>query len=72
MHDPFVIEFLEMKEDPALQEKELESAILTHIEDFLLKLGRRFAFAWRQKRFTLEGDHFYPDLVFYNIRLVAM
>lgn len=67
VHDPFVLEFLDIKEDPALQEKELESAILTHIEDFLLELGRGFAFVGRQKRFTLEGDHFYPDLVFYNI-----
>lgn len=67
VHDPFVLEFLDMKEDPALQEKELESAILTHIEDFLLELGRGFAFVGRQKRFTLDGDHFYPDLVFYNI-----
>ncbi len=67
VHDPFVLEFLNVKEDPALQEAELESAILTHIEDFLLELGRGFAFVGRQKRFTLEGDHFYPDLVFYNI-----
>lgn len=67
VHDPFVLEFLGLKEDPALQEKELETAILTHIEDFLLELGRGFAFVGRQKRFTLEGDHFYPDLVFYNI-----
>lgn len=67
VHDPFVLEFLDMKEDPALQEQELENAILTHIEDFLLELGRGFAFVGRQKRFTLDGDHFYPDLVFYNI-----
>ena len=67
VHDPFVLEFLDMKEDRGLQEKELESAILTHIQDFLLELGRGFAFVGRQKGFTLEGDHFYPDLVFYNI-----
>lgn len=67
IHDPFVLEFLDIKEDPSLQEKELEAAILTHIEDFLLELGRGFAFVGRQKRFTLENDHFYPDLVFYNI-----
>ena len=65
--DPLVLEFLDLREDPALQEKELESAILTHIEDFLLELGRGFAFMGRQKRFTLDGDHFYPDLVFYNV-----
>lgn len=68
VHDPFVLEFLELPEDSALQESELENAILTHIEDFLLELGRGFAFVGRQKRFTLDGDHFYPDLVFYNIR----
>lgn len=67
VHDPFVLEFLDLKEDTSLQEQELESAILTHIEDFLLELGRGFAFVGRQKRFTLGGDHFYPDLVFYNI-----
>lgn len=67
VHDPFVLEFLDLREDPALQEKELESAILTHMEDFLLELGRGFAFMGRQKRFTLDGDHFYPDLVFYNV-----
>lgn len=67
VHDPFVLEFLDLREDPALQEKELESAILSHIEDFLLELGRGFAFMGRQKRFTLDGDHFYPDLVFYNV-----
>lgn len=67
VHDPFVLEFLDLREAPALQEKELESAILTHIEDFLLELGRGFAFMGRQKRFTLDGDHFYPDLVFYNV-----
>ncbi|MDE6229740.1 MAG: PDDEXK nuclease domain-containing protein [Muribaculaceae bacterium] len=67
VHDPFVLEFLDLKEDTALQESELEAAILTHIEDFLLELGRGFAFVGRQKRFTLDGDHFYPDLIFYNI-----
>ncbi len=67
VHDPFVLEFLDLREDPALQEKELESAILTHMEDFLLELGRGFAFMGRQKRFTLDGDHIYPDLVFYNV-----
>lgn len=63
-----MLEFLDMKENPTLQEKELESAILTHIEDFLLEFGRGFAFLGRQRRFTLEGDHLYPDLAFYNIR----
>lgn len=68
VHDPFVLEFLNLPEDSSLHESELEDAILTHMEDFLLELGRGFAFVGRQKRFTLDGDHFYPDLVFYNIR----
>lgn len=68
VHDPFVLEFLDLPENSAIQENDLEDAILTHIEDFLLELGRGFAFVGRQKRFTLDGDHFYPDLVFYNIR----
>lgn len=67
VHDPFILEFLDLKPDAALQESELESAILSHIEQFLLELGRGFAFMGRQKRITIDGQHFYPDLVFYNI-----
>lgn len=67
VHDPFILEFLDVKPDPALLESELESAIISHIEQFLLELGRGFAFLGRQKRITIDGQHFYPDLVFYNI-----
>ena len=67
VHDPFILEFLDLKPDTALHESELESAILSHIEQFLLELGRGFAFMGRQKRITIDGQHFYPDLVFYNI-----
>ena len=67
VHDPFILEFLDVKPNPALLESELESAIISHIEQFLLELGRGFAFLGRQKRITIDGQHFYPDLVFYNI-----
>lgn len=67
VHDPFILEFLDVKPDSALQESELENAIISHLEDFMLELGRGFAFVGRQKRITLDGQHFYPDLVFYNI-----
>lgn len=67
VHDPFILEFLDVKPDPALLESELESAIISHIEQFLLELGRGFAFLGRQKRITIDGQHFYSDLVFYNI-----
>lgn len=67
VHDPFILEFLDIKPDSALQESELESAIISHLEQFMLELGRGFAFVGRQKRITIDGQHFYPDLVFYNI-----
>ena len=66
IHDPFVLEFLDLKDGVRL-ESELEDAIIKHLEHFLLELGRGFAFVGRQKRITLDGQHFYPDLVFYNV-----
>ncbi|HAB40955.1 MAG TPA: DUF1016 domain-containing protein [Porphyromonadaceae bacterium] len=66
VHDPFVLEFLGAKEDIEWRESELESALISHLEEFLLELGRGFAFIGRQKRITIDGQHFYPDLVFYN------
>lgn len=64
--DPFVLEFLELKENPTAQERDLEQAIIDRLEEFLLEMGKGFCFVARQKRLTLEGDHFYVDLVFYN------
>ncbi len=67
VHDPFILEFVGAKEDVIWQESELESALISHLEEFLLELGRGFAFMGRQKRITIDGQHFYPDLVFYNV-----
>lgn len=64
--DPYVLEFLGLPQSNALYEKELESALLEHLQKFLLELGKGFSFVARQKRITLDGDHFYIDLVFYN------
>jgi predicted nuclease of restriction endonuclease-like (RecB) superfamily len=64
--DPIVIEFLGLPESPKLVETDLETALLNNLQTFLLELGRGFAFVARQKRLTLEGDHFYIDLVFYH------
>lgn len=64
VHDPFVLEFIGAKEDVIWQESELESALISHLEEFLLELGRGFAFMGRQKRITIDGLPFYPDLVF--------
>lgn len=67
VHDPFILEFIGAKEDVIWRESELESALISHLEEFLLELGRGFAFMGRQKRITIDGQHFYPDLVFYNV-----
>ena len=64
--DPLVIEFLGLPESPRLVESELEQALLDNLQHFLLELGKGFAFVARQERITLDGDHFYIDLVFYH------
>ena len=66
LKDPFVLEVLGLDERSHWRERDLEQAIIDRIEGFLLELGKGFCFVARQKRVTLEGDHFYVDLVFYN------
>lgn len=66
IHDPFILEFVGAREDTEWKESELENALISHLQEFLLELGRGFAFVGRQKRITIDGDSFYPDLVFYN------
>jgi len=64
--NPLVLEFLGLKEDSAYSENELETAIISKIEHFLMELGKGFLFQGRQVRFTFEEEHFFVDLVFYN------
>jgi predicted nuclease of restriction endonuclease-like (RecB) superfamily len=64
--DPVVMEFLGLPESPGLVETDLEQALIDNLQTFLLELGKGFAFLARQERLTLEGDHFYVDLVFYH------
>ncbi|WP_317132516.1 PDDEXK nuclease domain-containing protein [Pseudobacter ginsenosidimutans] len=64
--DPMFLEFLGLKREASYYEKDLESAIITHLQDFLLELGNGFSFVARQKRIHIEGDEFFVDLVFYN------
>ena len=64
--DPFVLEFLDIKENTNYLESDLEKNILEHLKEFLLELGKGFAFVGNQARITIDTDHFYPDLVFYN------
>ncbi len=64
--DPMVLEFLGLKKEATYYEKDIEGAIITHLQDFLLELGNGFSFVARQKRIHLDGDDFFVDLVFYN------
>lgn len=64
--DPMVLEFLGLKREAAYYEHDLETALITHLQDFLLELGNGFSFVARQKRIHIDGDEFFVDLVFYN------
>jgi predicted nuclease of restriction endonuclease-like (RecB) superfamily len=67
--DPYVLEFLDLGERPGLQETMLEGAIIVRLQEFMLELGKGFAFVGRQYRISTETKHFYVDLVFYNFIL---
>jgi len=64
--DPYVLEFLDLKESRNFLEKDLEHALIDKLQAFLLELGKGFSFVARQRRITVDGDHYYIDLVFYN------
>lgn len=64
--DPMYLEFLGLKREAEYYEKDVESALITHLQEFLLELGNGFTFVARQKRVLLEDDEFFADLVFYN------
>lgn len=64
--DPLVMPFLGFKKDQKFIESDIEDAIVNKLQEFLLELGKGFAFVARQQRITVGGDNFYIDLVFYN------
>ena len=66
IRDPYVLEFLGLSPNNDFYESDLEEALITHLQKFLLELGRGFSFVARQKRITFDGRHFRIDLVFYN------
>jgi len=69
IRDPYVLEFLDLKDYPALRESAVEQAIIENLQAFLLELGKGFSFVARQKRMRFEDEDFYVDLVFYNYLL---
>jgi len=64
--DPMILEFLGLKRQTAYYEKDFESALISHLQEFLLEMGNGFSFVARQKRLLVEDDEFFADLVFYN------
>jgi len=64
--DPIVLEFLGLEKKASYYEKDLEGAIISNLQEFLLELGNGFSFVSRQKRIHIDGDDFFVDLVFYN------
>lgn len=64
--DPYVLEFLGLKEESSYSETELETRIIDHLQEFLMEMGKGFTFVGRQVRFTFDEDHFRVDLVLYN------
>ncbi len=71
LKDPYVFEFLGIPQNKPMLEKDLEKALITKIENFLLELGRGFMFVGSQQRITLGNVHYYVDMVFYNKILKA-
>ncbi|MCC6561975.1 MAG: DUF1016 family protein [Xanthomonadales bacterium] len=66
LKDPYILEFLDLPEQPSPSERQLEDALVVRLRDFLMELGRGFSFVGRQFRISTETAHFYIDLVFYN------
>lgn len=64
--NPYILEFLDLKEEIEYSESDLEQAIINHLQTFLLELGRGFCFEARQKRITFDNTHYRIDLVFYH------
>jgi len=67
--DPYILEFLNLKEYPALRENDIEKSLINNLQEFLMELGNGFCFVDRQKRMRFEDEDFYVDLVFYNCKI---
>ena len=66
IRQPFTFEFLGLKAQEIIDEQDLENALITHLQEFILELGKGFCFEARQKRIIIDDEYYYPDLVFYN------
>lgn len=66
IRQPFTFEFLGLKAQETVDEHNLEDALISHLQEFILELGKGFCFEARQKRIIIDDEYYYPDLVFYN------
>ena len=66
IRQPFTFEFLGLKAQEIVEEHDLEDALISHLQEFILELGKGFCFEARQKRIIIDDEYYYPDLVFYN------
>ena len=66
IRQPFTFEFLGLKAQDVVDEHDLEDALISHLQEFILELGKGFCFESRQKRIIIDDEYYYPDLVFYN------
>lgn len=66
IREPFTFEFLGLKAQEVVTEHDIEEALISHLQEFLLELGKGFCFESRQKRIVIDDEYYYPDLVFYN------
>lgn len=66
IRQPFTFEFLGLKAQDIVDEHDMENALISHLQEFILELGKGFCFEARQKRIIIDDEYYYPDLVFYN------
>lgn len=66
IRQPFTFEFLGLKAQEIVDEHDLEDALISHLQEFILELGKGFCFEARQKRIIIDDEYYYPDLLFYN------
>ena len=66
IRDPYIFEFLGLRPQETVEESDLESALLDHLQSFLLELGRGFCFEQRQRKILIGDEHYFVDLVFYH------
>lgn len=72
LRDPYTFEFLGLQAKDVVTENDIEEALISHLQEFLLEMGKGFCFEARQKRIIIDGEYYFADLIFYNASCIAM